>query len=294
MTTVVYQAYGGENIHRQAAFSILALAGALGKDRSSLRVVVCTDRPAFFEGLGVTVEVLSPATIRAWRGRYDFVHRLKIKALEHCADRYDGDILYFDTDTYVRSSPVLLVSAVREDASLMYRSEGVVGPDNHPVLHRYLVRNAAALGMHSAADITMWNAGVIGIHRRNVGLIREVLTLTDRMTEGCSRHTVEKLAFSYLLQTRTVVTAAEPSVVHYCEVRNGVDEEIARFLHDTAEASFAARCRAAFVLDPASRVKPPVATFGDLVEQYFLRVGGSITRRARRLGHKLVGKAPHG
>jgi len=286
MTNVMYQAYGNPRIYDQALFSILTLFGSLAGQRHDVRVVVSTDTPNVFEAYDITIEVLTEEIIRQWRGKYDFVHRLKIKAVEHCLGNYDGDVFYADTDTYFRTSPVELFRSLSRKTSIMFRREGIIGRDSHPSLHKFLRKNGPALGISDVSGIAMWNAGVIGIHGGNAALVQNVLALNDAMYDRVYRHTVEQFAFSYVLQKETGLIDAEASITHYYENRHLVEDVIVEFLRENRGANVQSCASAALSLDPVSRIHLTESGIGDKVADVFKRLKKSITKRAKRVSQK--------
>lgn len=61
----------------------------------------------------------------------------------------------------------------------------------------------------------MWNAGVIGLHSADAGLLNQVLELTDFLLNFTAVHIVEQFAFSWVLQRHTQLSEAADVVFHY-------------------------------------------------------------------------------
>jgi len=288
MTNVVYQAYGDSRILYQARFSILTLQHLLESDNADCRIIVYTDNPSLFDRYNVTIRQLSGDTIRQWKGKHDFVHRLKIKMIEDCLD-LTGNIFYLDTDTYFRAPPGKLFDSLSKVTSVMFRDEGIISNQNHPLLYKFLRKNSSSLCIPEVNAISMWNAGVIGLHRDNAGLVERVLALNDEIYQSFGRHTVEQFSFSYILQRETSIKSAEAFITHYVgPTRPSVEDKIIALIEDQQYSTdFQSLCKTAYQLDPAARVSVPERTLHEKLVDVFVRQNKSLKRRISRIRQKL-------
>lgn len=242
---LVYQAYGREDILQQSLFSIISLMNVL-RPNSPLQVWIYTDHPDYFQnyfgeltrGPSSSLKILSieKNQIQRWRGAIDFVHRVKIEILLEAARQWKGPLFYVDGDTYFRYDPSELFAQVNPRVSLMHIAEGVIAEGRDPLskkIAKFLKKNTFVV---RGADVrvppqtVMWNAGAIGLARENIGLLEDILELTDQMHTRYPKHIQEQLAVSHYLQTRTNVISAEACIGHYWDQKDEFQVAIVEFL----------------------------------------------------------------
>ena len=230
---ILYQAYGSPAILNEALFSILSCL----RQHNGATVLVYTDNPAHFravlgEAKAVQYVQIEPAQWQEWRGEIDFVHRVKIKVLQHAAARYVGNLLYVDTDTVFLKPPSEIFAVITKQERFMHISEGRLR-DGNPLnrkINRALLQDTGRTAMAGGAiapDTRMYNAGVLGLRSADAPLLAEVLTLTEQLFRLYPKHVMEQLAFSVVLARAGVVREAAPWVYHYWnlkEIRPVLDE----------------------------------------------------------------------
>jgi hypothetical protein len=221
---LIYQAYGSPDILNEALFSILSYL----RWPASATVLVYTDNPAHFRAvLGERADVayihIEPAQWQAWRGDIDFVHRVKIKVLQHAAAQYAGRLLYADTDTIFAQSPAEIFKLLSQGQRFMHLSEGRL--DNGNPLNRKINRvlqaggGPALVGGPIAPTTRMYNAGVLGLRSTDAPLLAEVLALTEQLYRLYPKHVMEQLAFSVVWARSGPVQEAAPWVYHYWNLK---------------------------------------------------------------------------
>jgi hypothetical protein len=247
--TLVYQAYGRPDIIRQSLFSILTFLRYGLKEK----VLVYTDHENivrdFFAGQS-TVEVV-PVTmdqVALWRGKIDFVHRVKIEILLDATKRTKDSLFYLDGDTVFLKDPKDLMIQVTPGQSVMHVMESRLDKAQDPLTKKIanfcrretfpMKRGIVAIPMQTE----MWNAGVIGLHESRTQQLDKILELTDSAYTKYQKHVIEQLAVSYYLQSIGKVVAAEPWVLHYWSNKELWQGRIDRFLdqHKTAATALPA------------------------------------------------------
>ncbi len=221
---LLYQAYGSPAILDEALFSILSYL----RQNSGATVVVYTDNPAHFQavlgGAAIRYHRVEPAQWREWRGEIDFVHRVKIKVLQHAATHYAGNLLYADTDTVFLKPPGEIFAAIARQERFVHVGEGRLR-DGNPLnrkINRTLRRDAghtALVGGPIRPDARMYNAGVLGFRSSDAPLLAEVLRLTEQLYRLYPKHVMEQLAFSVVWARSGVVREAAPWVYHYWNLK---------------------------------------------------------------------------
>ncbi len=221
---LIYQAYGNPDILNEALFSLLSYL----RQPAEATVLLYTDNVAHFRAVlgelpAVAYVPIAPDQWRAWRGDIDFVHRVKIKVLQHAAAHYTGQLLYADTDTVFTQPLATLFAALARGERFMHVSEGRLG-DGNP-LNRKINRalqaggGPALAGGRIAPHTQMYNAGVLGFRCLDAPLLAEVLALTEQLYRRYPKHVMEQLAFSVVWAQAGPVREAAPWVHHYWDLK---------------------------------------------------------------------------
>lgn len=227
--TIVYQAYGATDILNQTIFSIASL---LKKAEHDIKVIIYTDRKMDLENFfqqdsRVLFEEITKEQINAWRGKINFVHRVKIEVLKDCGKKYPGDLIYLDGDTYFLDDPEEIFALISDEYSIMHTAEGSL-EEGKDILARKIYWFAKKNGI--GIDTVMWNAGVIGLSESNKKLFDPVLQMTDQIYKLYPKHIMEQLAFSYHLQKNTTIMPADGIVYHYWDQKPDYQKNINQFL----------------------------------------------------------------
>ncbi len=219
MTNIIYQAHGNKHISKELIYSLYSFWATFKGDTSQIRVIVYTDDADFFKPYlydNVIYRIIDDTQISLWAGDINFVHRIKIEIILDCFSKFDGNILYLDSDTIVTQNLQPLLSEICNAKSIMHLYEGQIDKPHNPIMTKmnlFLKKNFAALKITN--QLPMWNAGVLGIDSENKYLVNKVLTLTDKIFAMYPKHVMEQFAFSYLLTTHTTVIASEEYIYHY-------------------------------------------------------------------------------
>lgn len=242
---LIYQAYGSPDILNEALLSILSYL----RQQAGATVLVYTDNPAHFRAvLGEAARVeyvfIEPAQWQEWRGEIDFVHRVKIKVLQHAAAHYAGQLLYVDTDTVFLQSPADIFAALGRGERFMHVSEGRLG-DGNPLnrkINRALRRASPGPALAGGAigpATRMYNAGVLGLRSpADAPLLAEVLALTEQLYRLYPKHVMEQLAFSVVWARSGPVREAAPWVYHYWNLKE-IRPVLSRFFAPRSGATLA-------------------------------------------------------
>jgi hypothetical protein len=240
--TLVYQAYGIPEVMRQTQFSIISLLKNIS-EKEAINILIYTDDEKYFsqyfKGISNLSYVnLSKEQISKWRGDLNFVHRLKIEILIDAGKRNPGHLYYSDGDTVFLDCPLKKFSKVSDRSSLMHIAESVLEDAKDPLtrkIYKFTKRNHFHIGGNEALAIgpstVMWNAGFIGISEKNKSLLPLVLQLTDQTYAIYQKHVMEQLAFSYILQTNSEISATDDLIKHYWDQKPEYQSAIDQFLN---------------------------------------------------------------
>ncbi len=238
--TVVYQAYGRWDIIHQAQFSIVSLCRHF-PEGLPFEIQVFTDQSAelrsfFADYKNVKIVAIKAEQIQKWRGAIDFVHRVKLEILKQAVQGSPNDLVYLDGDTVFKSSPVELFKQINDRVSLMHLRESTLGEPGDPLTKKIgkFVRNKKFAVGSSQVELpmttAMWNAGVIGISKKNTLLLDSMIAMTDCLYSQYQKHVMEQLAVSYYLQTAGEVRASDQVILHYWAQKEDFDQSIQEFL----------------------------------------------------------------
>jgi hypothetical protein len=226
MRTVVYLVYGAEGIFAECLLSIASLLKWTPEDKQdSLRIVLYTDKPEWFEGITslrdkLTIRPTPIETVMQWRGPRDFVHRAKIVMLQDALPRYGGPMLYLDSDVVFLSDPEPLWNWIETGGVLMHTREGSLAEPNNPMLrklNRFFRREKPRIaGLNKPPEqMDMWNAGILGFHDAQGLWLDTVLAVTDDLHARYPKHVMEQFAFSWVFQEKGRLKAADDIIWHY-------------------------------------------------------------------------------
>jgi hypothetical protein len=230
MTNYIYLLYGpGEGCFLEAAYSI----GTLMKrfDSASSRIIVFTDQPEKIKDWPVVCESIA-GELETMRGKTDFSHRTKLCVILKCFEKYPGNVIFLDSDTFAHKNIATLAHRLSPGTALMHVYEsrnpfpdlsGFQAPLTHQVFYRY------------SPDSSMYNSGVIGLHREDGALVGRALELCDALLDfGFRKHTTEQFSISEVLRIFNFrVLAARSSVTHYVSHKPYMRKKISEMIRHT-------------------------------------------------------------
>ena len=224
MNTIVYQAYGNLDILNECLFSLYSLASV----KTDCQIVIYTDNPAYFETrapeeLTIHFEIVDEKTIMDWRGEFNFVHRFKVKMLQHLLNSKleTSNILYVDTDTKFRLNLENVFGKIESGVLFMHLDEGNMSSlsKTNPIFRKTLkyARSKSASSQLIPPQQHMWNAGALGFKSKDLEILNRVLDITDQIYAEFPKHIVEQLAFSieFAGQDSRQLQALDQQIFHY-------------------------------------------------------------------------------
>jgi hypothetical protein len=225
-------AYGPRGaLHREAAVALLTLQ-AYAPPGSE--IVLLTDRPEHYRWFGnsITIDRLSPATVRAWRGPLDDQFRPSLEALRRLAEDSAADVLLADTDTMVRRDLTPLAERLAAGAVFMHHREySLAAPPrkgDRSLAHEIVGRTWHGITPDGTAS--MWNAGIVASSRRYAGIFDRTLAVFDELRPVTRYFAVDQLACSIVLAAYAPIEEAAPWFDHYWGNRPWFGRATERFL----------------------------------------------------------------
>lgn len=176
-------AYGPRGgLHREAAVALLTLQAYAppGSD-----IVLLTDRPDHYRWFGnsITIDRLTPATVRAWRGPFDDQFRPSLEALRRLAEDSAADVVLAGTDTMARRDLTPLAERLAAGVVFMHRREyPLAAPPrkgDRSLAQEIVGRTWRGITPDRAAS--MWNAGVVASSRRHADIFDRTLAVFDEI-----------------------------------------------------------------------------------------------------------------
>lgn len=230
MNFLLYQAYGHTDILRECLFSVLTYYRKKDSSTAPAQLAIYTDNADWFKPylVGLPGQVhfvpVDPQLIKQWRGPHDFVHRVKICIMQDFFERWPhANLLYADTDTEFLTDCQPLYDQIAAGQFFMHEDEGILQGKNVSIMSRktgkfvrgkvYQRSNGETFTINLSTR--MHNAGVIGMAGASRHLLKDVLSLTDQLYAQFPKHTMEQLAFSYMLQSAGKLRSASDYIYHF-------------------------------------------------------------------------------
>lgn len=222
------QCYGSPPIFHECTYALLSLSRLYSaSELAHTEIWLYTDNPGWFRSLKkctlpLHYREIDAATIKQWRGRIDFVHRVKVEALKDFVKGRTGNIIYLDTDVVITHRLDKVWRQIEAGALYMHVMEGYVHDAGNAVmakLNKYLTANDKTIDGKPLNSFAMWNAGVLGFNTRHSELLDEVLAFTDNEYPHFAKHIIEQFAFSVSLGRQEAIKAAAPCIMHYWNLK---------------------------------------------------------------------------
>lgn len=236
---LIYIVFGQNfNNHLETNFSIISF---LARKNSVDKIYVMTDDDQYYQqavSQGVEIILVTPEQLKSWQEPYGFFWRIKIKAIQYVVEKYpDQNWLYLDADTFLSKELYEVRTKLENGESVMHLNEGKLSELNSKTerLMWQQSKGKKFAGYEITDDLSMWNAGAIGIPSKNAtALMIGILLLCDEMCEaGITRRLIEQFAFSVVLNSETKLSACDNVIVHYWANKEEWNEVILDFFTKT-------------------------------------------------------------
>lgn len=248
---LLYFCYGAQEIYDQAIYSILSLLHVSGGTPRAYRIVAYADRPAAFGALPIETVEIDSATLDAWLGGSDYLHRRKTCAIIDALERFDAPVAFIDSDTWFRRAPNRMLRRIGPGRAIFHLCEGYVAMTGTPAdqaLARQLATGTCHLPARPPVTLDrrtrMWNTGVVGIDPSDLPRLRDALALSDAIWAGADPagaygkkiHHAEQFATGHAFADAELSEAAD-CVYHYWP--QDMKQPFARILPELARSGLA-------------------------------------------------------
>jgi len=230
--SVIIQSYGSEAEYKRAIFSIWSFYAYVKLPIEQTQVILFTDHPDYFsvylKELPVKYILLTPEKLKNMRGKIDFVHRVKIAAIDESFNYCSGNLLYIDSDTFFIDDATPILKRISANHTFMHKNEyqlkelkslKLPAGETFHIWYDYVMSKSFQLTDGTTIQISpnqsSWNAGVIILHLSHRALLRDVYSLTDDFFPHTQNVGCEQYAFSIVLERNTSVEPCENFVYHY-------------------------------------------------------------------------------
>jgi hypothetical protein len=223
---LVYIAFGSDDFRNEALCSVLSYL-LVWKPDEDTTVLIYTDNTNHFHQLSdatapIIYEEVSSAQWQQWRGEINFVHRIKVEVLLHAVQKYGGNTLFLDSDTFFLQSPTPVFNALSAGQHFMHKYESTLSTSSglHRTLYDILRQQPPTDWTSHLATTQMYNAGAIGLGATDAPLLEQVLALTDSLYRIHPSHVMEQLSFSMRLTQAGPIQEVAPYVLHYWHMKD--------------------------------------------------------------------------
>lgn len=251
---IVYLVFGNNKDHyRQVYFSMYtALAWKSDEDR----IIVLAEDTSLFNFFENNAEIIpiDKSIIKEWEGEYHFFWRVKIKALQHIAEKYPLDsILYLDGDTFFYQNMDPLRTGLESGQNFMHLEEGklsTLSTKTEKLMWKQM-KDKTYGKVRIDKNVSMWNAGLIGVSCKHLDCLQDTLEINDAMcADGVTRRLIEQFAFSLGLNRCSELQPADHIVGHYW----GNKTQWNRIINDFLEECFMKKYSLAQVIEDVKQM----------------------------------------
>ena len=231
MQYILYLAHSNEGYINECRFSLLKYLSVYNlKPPADTAVVIYTDKPALFENFipffkAFYLEEITPQKVKGWEEGTGYVHRAKPKMIQDFFTKYKGNLIFFDTDTYITEPIEPLWQGIERGDIFMHQSEGTIDHTQNPDFKKwdvFLQKASISFGHNKfvySKDFQIWNSGVLGLNAALAPVMNDVLLLIDSIYKQFPKHIAEQVACSYCLQDKGTIKSAKESVAHYWNLK---------------------------------------------------------------------------
>ena len=224
---VLFIVYGeDEGYYNGAKFSLLTFMNWYS-DNDSIQIVILTERPSEFKNYPVTVLPINKQQKRDWsvNGKYHF--RIKNRGMAYVMDKFklnnQDKILFFDTDTYFKKSPLALFDYIRPDQALFYLNEGFIYKRKRFNVYIESLQGKKLKYDGGTYELTkksaMWGSLMIGLMPNMRSSLEWADKLLIKFIETVPSHTIEPFSLSESLLKKFKIVEGKKLVSLYSTSR---------------------------------------------------------------------------
>lgn len=236
MNYLLYCALESEDIVKETILSVHTLFSFHKMEK--LKVIICTDQKDKFDLFYSSIdcwyydylifEQINKEKLNQWKGRYNYIYRVKIKALIYIFQKYEGNVLFLDSDVCILQNLQCIFDYMSNNGVCMCSTEYITFDESIYLGKQYfyfknfvrgdsLILKNANHYYEIPLSYMHFNSGVIGINDKLKLLLNEALELCDFICRYKLKfHNAEELAFSYVFQKYGNIRCCDDEIIHYC------------------------------------------------------------------------------
>ncbi|HYC30617.1 MAG TPA: hypothetical protein VEB42_17395 [Chitinophagaceae bacterium] len=231
MNYITYLAHGNIGYINECRFSLLKFLQVYNLyPPADLGVIIYTDQPQAFENFipffkSFHLEPINQSILTTWIEGTNYVHRAKTKMIQDALTKHPGNLIFFDTDTYVTGPIEDMWSDIDQGIVYMHLKEGIIDRKVNKYFYkwdRFLERASIRYGTKSFVydkNFAIWNSGVMGLSVNHLPVLDDVLLLIDSIHQQFPKHITEQVAVSYCFGEAYTIKASECKVAHYWNLK---------------------------------------------------------------------------
>jgi hypothetical protein len=242
MNTIVYLLYGNRaEYHLELTYSVLSATRFLGAEDRDIQIALVADEPNQRFDLPVRNILISKEDLLKWQLGGSYNHAAQAFSIQFASEYFGSPCVLVDTDTVFVDHPRKLFERIESGVSLMHTREGTLGSD--PLRDEWIKLIERCGGrIHDypiSLETEMFNAGVIGIHPHERGLLDDVKAVMSTVRQNCSAFTAVQISTSLVLNKKTRLNTCEDVIDHYWYApRAYVHYQLKRLLPERSAALF--------------------------------------------------------
>ncbi len=231
MNNIAYLAHGNAGYLNECRFSLLKFLQVYNlRPPLNLGVIIYTDKPQAFEAFipffkSFVLEPVNDALLNSWIAGTGYVHRAKTKMIQDALAKNPGNLIFFDTDTYLIAPVDDVWNEIDAGAVYLHTKEGILDRRLDKTFNkwgRFLEKAFITYGDKSFSydkNLAVWNSGVLGLSPQYASVLNDVLLLMDAVYKQFPKHITEQVAVSYCFSRTASIKAAEGKVAHYWNLK---------------------------------------------------------------------------
>ena len=227
---LIYLSFGNDDYHREALYSLLSFY-KFHAETDLVHIILYTDNPEFFKSVlptSVEYRMIDNMQIELWKGKLNYIYRLKTKVLQEVCANYQGNFLFVDTDTVFLKNISELFTAIQNGELLLDACEGklIDNPGGIARKTRKFLKKESTFSIPSDTDaihlseqFVAWNSGTIGYNNSMAKTLQQVEELIDVLYTKSKLFVVEQIALSYYFQKLKTPKPSQESIHHYWDFK---------------------------------------------------------------------------
>jgi hypothetical protein len=145
--------------------------------------------------------------------------------IQEVLTNHPGNLLFFDTDTYITSPIEDLWRDIDQGVVYMHLKEGIIDRTVNKYFYkwdRFLETASIHYGNKEFVydkAFAIWNSGVMGLSVNQLPVLDDVLLLIDSINKQFPKHITEQVAVSYCFGKTSPIKPSEHKVAHYWNLK---------------------------------------------------------------------------